>query len=138
MRNFLLLVLIIIGSNVFGQSGGALNANQAAYDVKFYELDIVFDISYTQRSIDGSVLIRTEIIDPIDTLELDLWDTFTVDSVLVQKNDNIDSSMNFVHANKKLKVRIPGSSSAGDIVSARVYYHGTPRTASYPPWDDGF
>ena len=138
MRNFLLLVLIIIGSNVFGQSGGALNANQAAYDVKFYELDIVFDISYTQRSIDGSVLIRTEIIDPIDTLELDLWNTFTVDSVLVQKNDNIDSSMNFVHANKKLKVRIPGSSLAGDIVSARVYYHGTPRTASYPPWDDGF
>lgn len=136
MRHFLSIVFLFSCFLLSGQSGGILNEDQAAFDVQFYQLDLNFDIE--TRSIKGAAECRVEIVESIDTLELDLWDNLNVDSILVEKNGSNFDPVAFTHQNKKLRIYIPGSCMPEDLLSAKVFYNGTPHHANTPPWDDGF
>ncbi len=74
---------------VFGDSDGFLIPQQAAYDVIYYDLDLV--INPEEKTISGSLLVQVEIVDDLDSLVLDLDDVFTIDSVLL-KNETSDFS----------------------------------------------
>jgi aminopeptidase N len=129
-------ILFITYTNSYAQSGGVLSPKQAAYDVNYYDLDL--KINPTEKTINGSLLCRVEIIDPIDTLVLDLDSPFTVDSVLF-KIENADfSNVAFSHTNKKLYITIPMLVTSGDMVTAQIFYYGAPHIATNPPWGDGF
>ncbi len=129
-------ILLITSTNTFAQSGGPLSPEQAAYDVNYYNLNLIIDP--VAKTIDGSLLCRAEIITPIDTFVLDLDNPFTVDSILFKKEGGVYSNVDFTHTDGKLRITIPVSVTIGDIITAQIYYNGAPRVASNPPWDDGF
>ena len=138
LQKLFLFIFILFFTHIitYADSGGPLSPNQAAYDVNYYDLDL--EINPTARTIGGSLLCRVEIINPIDTLEIDLDNPFTVDSILFKLNDGIFSTVTFNHTAGKVFIDIPVSITGGDMVSVQIFYNGTPRVAPFPPWDVGF
>ena len=130
------IVLIITNISSFAESGGPLSPAQAAYDVNYYNLDLTIDP--VAKTIDGSLLCRVEILDPIDTLVLDLDNPFTIDSVLFKLNESTFISTLYEFSAGKVYINIPESVVEGDFVSVHIYYNGAPRIASNPPWGVGF
>jgi len=132
----LLVILFLIPTNeILAESGGPLKPLQAAYNVNYYNLDL--NIDHVSRTIGGSLLCRVEIIDPIDTLLLDLDDPFTIDSILFRKNGGSFSITTFTHSDEKIYIDIPEAVITGDMVSVQIFYNGAPRIASNPPWGVG-
>lgn len=134
-----LLLTLLLGfafDNILAESGGPLKPLQAAYNVNYYDLDLTID--HNALTIGGSLLCRVEIIDPIDTLLLDLDDPFTIDSILYKKNGATFSVTTFTHTDEKIYIDLPETAIAGDMVSVNIFYNGAPRIAAYPPWDCGF
>ncbi len=138
LRIQLLLALIILipTNELFADSGGPLKPLQAAYNVNYYDLDLSID--HVSQTIGGSLLCRVEIINPIDTLLLDLDDPFTIDSILYRKNGGSFSTTTFTHVAEKIYIDLPEMAIAGDMVSVQVFYNGSPRIANNPPWGVGF
>ena len=60
-------------------SGGVLMAEQAAYDVLSYDLDLRPDIA--EQSIKGVLTVKAKIVKPIDKFVLDLDTCLTVELV---------------------------------------------------------
>lgn len=120
----------------FADSGGPLSPEQAAYDVISYDLDLTID-PFT-KTIDGSLLCRAEILDPISKFVLDLDNPFVVDSILFKLNDEKYSNVTFEHTEGQVIIDIPASVTSGDMVAVHVFYGGAPRIATNPPWGEGF
>ena len=112
-------------------SGGELIPEQAAFDVTYYDLDLVVDP--TARSIDGSLRMDARIVSPTRSVVLDLHDALTVDSVATASGP-----LGFKHKRGRIRITLGESRSAGDSISLRVYYSGEPHVASNPPWSGGF
>ena len=95
LQKLFLFIFILFFTHIitYADSGGPLSPNQAAYDVNYYDLDL--EINPSARTIGGSLLCRIEIMNPIDTLEMDLDNPFTVDSILFKLNDGTFSTVTF-------------------------------------------
>ncbi len=129
-------ILLVISTKTYSESGGPLSPAQAAYDVNYYDLDLTID--HVAQTIGGSLLCRAEIVNPIDTLVIDLDDPFIIDSILFKLNNGTFSSVAFIHANDIININIPVSVTTGDMVTVQIFYNGAPRIASNPPWGVGF
>jgi len=113
-------------------SGGPILAEQAAYDVKFYELNL--KIEPDKKTISGSTLVEAEVTGPLKMFVLNLDTVFSVEKVLV---NNIP--VTFIHTKGLLKAELEDSEiRVGDLVNVKVFYSGKPLEAKRPPWDDGF
>lgn len=129
---FLSLLLLPIYSQFGSQeSGGPILPEQAAYDVKFYELDL--KIEPGKKFIAGSTLIKAEVINGLETFVLHLDTVFTVDKIIVN-----NKSAEFVHKKGLIRTELTKKYKKGDSITAKIYYSGHPREAKRPPWDDGF
>jgi aminopeptidase N len=135
MKTLVFTVLFLVNF-VFAQSGGPLDREQAAYDVKYYELEL--NINPISKSINGSLLCTAEITDTISRLVLDLDNPFTIDSILFNKGSDSFSRTTFTHLNGKVYVTFPVPVIKGDLVSVKIHYWGTPKISSSPPWSSGF
>ncbi len=135
---FVLIIFIQMAfSNIsYADSGGPLKPEQAAYDVTYYYLDLSIDPE--TQTIDGSLLCQVTIIDPIDSLLLDLDDVFVVSSIETSINNSNFQQVGFSHQNELLEIDMPEEVNPDDIVSCKIFYNGAPRIAPYPPWDVGF
>lgn len=132
----LFILVNLISLNIYANSGGPLSPEQAAYDVKYYELDLYIDPS--SKTINGSLLVTAEILEDVNSLVLDLVDQFTIDSVLVENQSSSFVQTNFEHVDGQILIEAGGTLSAGEMISAKIYYGGSPRVSSNPPWSDGF
>ncbi len=132
----IVIILFVAASKAFAGSGGPLSPEQAAYDVNYYDLSLAIDP--TAKTINGSLVCRVELIDPIDTLVLDLENTFTIDSTLFKTAGGEYSKVAFSHIDGKVNISIPVLVSASDLITVQIFYGGTPRVASNPPWGVGF
>ena len=138
-----LLFLISVLSTLFAQaqstnqnSGGKLTPEQAAYDVKFYDINLKIDT--TDHAIGGYVIVRAEIVNPIDKLVLNLDSVLNVDMVELINDKGGSSDLPFVHENDTLTVKFSKVYAKGTTVNVKISYAGIPRVAKLPPWDDGF
>ncbi len=136
LQFLLALIFFIPLSKTFADSGGPLSPEQAAYDVNYYNLDLAIDP--VAKTISGSLLCRVEIVNQIDKIVLDLDDTYTVDSILINKNNGSFSMATFSHTIGILDITIPEAAESGDMVTVHIYYNGAPQIAVEPPWGAGF
>ncbi len=60
-------------------SGGPLTPEQASYDIKFYDLDLV--VSPSDSSIKGSVGIKADFVHPVDYFVVDLDTLLTITKI---------------------------------------------------------
>ncbi len=114
-------------------SGGPLSAEQAAYDVHYYALDLAIDPA--DSSITGSLRLEAAATRRLERLVLDLDDRFEVTAVIGR---NSGDTLAFKHRRGRLVVSYKPALLPGEQVAATVYYHGYPLVAVNPPWAGGF
>lgn len=112
-------------------SGGPLLAEQAAYDVRYYELSVAVDPE--QRSVEGRLVVRADVLEPLERFVLDLDSRLAVRRVSEQGRDRT-----FTHDGGRIRVELGEERPRGARLELEVEYGGIPREAPRPPWEGGF
>ena len=121
-------ILFLIFSFSYGldvTSGGVLSENQAAYDVRHYDIRLKVDPEL--KMISGFVDITFNVLSNIAGLEIDLVNDFNVS---VTEIDGL--SYPFQHKNNKLFIDASNLSKER-LSTARIVYKGKPPIAEKPP-----
>jgi aminopeptidase N len=118
-------------------SGGPLMPEQAAYDVKSYDLDLRVDP--VGQSIKGVHTTQALIVHPTSWFVLDLDTPLQVDSAaLVDPATKKQEPLKFERREGKVWIALPSTRQPGESVRVAVAYSGKPRVAPRPPWVGGF
>jgi aminopeptidase N len=116
-------------------SGGVLMPEQAAYDVRHY--DLALSVNPQEKSISGVLTVTARIVSRIDKFVLDLDTPFTVESAALVSGKKA-APLVFERRDAKIWITFPKTQKAGKIIEVRVAYSGKPRVAPNPPWVGGF
>ena len=137
-------VLLLFSVLIFAQrdlgarptdSGGVLMAEQAAYDVKHYDLAVAVDVP--NESIKGVLTATAKIAKPLNNFVLDLDYPFAVESaMLIDKKKQ--TPLKFERREGKIWIDFSKTVKQGKTVNVRVAYSGKPKVAPKPPWVGGF
>lgn len=122
--------------NTILDSGGELMAEQAAYDVEFYDLDLFIETA--DSSIFGSAIIHIRVLEPLNKFVVHLDTVLTTERVILLHNDRQSEPMEFTHKNGLVTGFLPDEVQPGDQLDIEISYYGRPRTATNPPWEGGF
>jgi aminopeptidase N len=116
-------------------SGGRLTPEQAAFDVRFYDLSV--RVSPADSSISGTLTVVADIVQPTDRLVLDL-DTLLDVSAVRGRGRGRAAVRRFERTGGRLSIDLGRTHRPGEQVTLTVAYGGRPRVAPRPPWDGGF
>jgi aminopeptidase N len=117
-------------------SGGPLMPEQAAYDVKSY--DLALTVNPTEQSIMGALTVQARIVHPTAWLVLDLDEPLRVEAVTDVSTAGRQRPLEFERRGGKLWIAFPMMKQPGTEARVRVQYGGKPRVAPRPPWVGGF
>jgi len=109
---------------------GSITPERAWWDLKHYDLAV--EIFPATKSIKGSNIVRYQVKDANQTLQIDLQEPLKIISVTQDGADlkvRKDGAAHFISLEKK---QVPGATE--EIV---VRYEGKPVVAIRPPWDGG-
>ncbi len=133
MRLASIFLALFFTLKIFGQipaSGGKIRPAQANIDVKHYKISIDLDVD--KRTIKGSTVITFDVLQPANTLEFDLVDSFKITAVALNgKAQAYDFKNNLITINTLNT--LPAAKA-----EIKIDYNGKPHEAIKPPWDDGF
>lgn len=113
-------------------SGGPLLLEQAAYQVRSYDIDLAIDPA--ARRIAGRTTVHAEVVLPTDTVVLDLDTTFVVHGIA----DPTFGEVPFERHGGRLWLDLGRTAQPGEALALEVRYEGAPRVAPNPPWVGGF
>ncbi len=146
MVRLFILLASLLGTNHLAKShpqteiydsGGPLMAEQAAYDIGFYDLTLF--VNPEDSTIQGKLRAEAEVISPLSWFVLDLDTVLRVEKTeFVGKNHRIP--LEFTREGGKLWIKMPEVKAGGDRISVEVSYGGKPMIASagQASWSDGF
>jgi aminopeptidase N len=117
-------------------SGGPLMPEQAAFDIKAYDLDLRIDP--TEHSIKGVLTADALIVQPTRWFVLDLDPPLNVERVALLSSKNVEQPAEYERREGKLWIAFPMTQQPGSFVRVRIAYGGKPRVAPRPPWVGGF
>ena len=134
----LLFVALLISPASGGQnldlnrmsSGGKLDPLQAIMDIRHYTLNLTVDIE--KKSIHGNAEVLLNLLQPTDTLLLDL-----VHQMRVQKIKVNNSPVAFIQRDDKIFMTSSHPFTQGPT-KINIEYAGEPAVAVKPPWGGGF
>ena len=134
---FIILIYSIQLHSQFGSqdSGGPLTPEWAAYDVKFYNINL--NINPEKQTINGWVGVNAKAVINMKDFVLDLDDRYRITKIVWDSPVEY-KELSFKHENGKIKIQMPYEVARGNSFTVKVYYNGKPRVAENPPWDDGF
>ncbi len=112
-------------------SGGPLSQGQAAYDVRYYSIEVGVDPA--SKTIDGRATATVDTMALLAEFEINLDDHLVVAEVDV---DGVAAE--FEHDDGLIKVVLAPEWSVGERHSVQITYGGHPKVALKPPWIDGF
>lgn len=100
-------------------------ANQLAYDVRGYALDLTF--ATTTATVSGTVRVQATVTSgPLTTMDLDLAANMVVDGIT-----SGGSAVTWTRVADVLTVNLERAYASSEAMDVRVTYHGTPGTASF-------
>jgi aminopeptidase N len=114
-------------------SGGALDPDQAAYDVRFYDLTVLVDPA--DSSIRGQVVLHASITSPASVVAVDLDTLLRIERLALLPGD---APLAFTRCRGRIRIALPRTLQPGDPLVLHIAYAGRPRVAPRPPWDGGF
>ncbi|MGW8283860.1 MAG: M1 family metallopeptidase, partial [Gemmatimonadota bacterium] len=117
-------------------SGGTLEPEQAAYDVTYYDLDV--NVEPADSSITGSLTMDALLVDPSETIGLDLDPLLDVFGVQAGTGEEALAPVHWDREQGRIHIDLPTDLQAGGHFTVKVEYGGQPRVAPRPPWDGGF
>lgn len=109
---------------------GSITPERVWWDLTYYHLDI--KVNPYDSTITGSNSIHYRVLEPYQTIQIDLQLPLRIDSVV--QNGKI------LHAERDINawfIKLNVTQKAGELNSLKVYYSGKPRVAVLPPWDGG-
>ncbi len=140
---FTVLVFAALGSGAAAQtcerpvdpydSGGPLDPERAAYDVKSYDLNVRVDPA--DSTIRGRVAFHTTIVEDTDRIAFDLDTLLRVESVSIQGEGVPDDQV--VRCGGRVYLTLSRMWTRGEPLTLDVAYGGRPRIAPRAPWDGG-
>ncbi len=133
---FLVLDICLIAQVDILDTSGPLMSEQAAYDVKFYDLDL--KVHPDKRFIEGHLVMDVDIVHPTDWVVIDLDTTFAIHDISEIKEGDMVFPKIWKRSNGKIWINLNDTRQAGQKVSLMIVYSGKPRIAKRPPWDGGF
>ena len=110
---------------------GSITPERVWWDLLHYSLD--FKVSPSSKSIDGSNVIRYEVLSQNQLMQIDLQPPMEITSVLENNtnlNYNRDGNVYYIQLKKNQKI--------GAINEITIHFEGAPKINNNPPWDDGF
>lgn len=113
-------------------SGGELMPEQAAFDVKYYDLKLKVDPD--NQAIEGTLRVQAEVLNPMTTLVLQLDNLLKISAI----NDSKGQSLAFEHKEGLIRIDLTETKKTGSTLDVSISYGGKPRVAPNPPWDGGF
>ncbi len=136
------LLIVLVGcspSPILAQvdtydSGGPLMAEQAAYDVSFYEMTLA--VHPADSTISGKVRTIASVHDPLPFFVLDLDQILAVGAIY--GGTDPEATLSFERKGGKIWIKMPFTRQPGETVDVTVEYSGKPRIAPNPPWSGGF
>lgn len=136
---FLLFVIESSAQQTFSRADslrGALLPERDCYDVQFYDFSL--ELSKNQESgkldqLTGNVVFKVKNKRDYRTLQFDLFDRFTVDSIVTSQ-----SKLPFRRDGNAVFVDFLQAQKMGEYSVFSVYYHGPALVAKNAPWDGGF
>lgn len=138
MKNQLWLYVLFITISSFAQEytradtlRGSITPGRAWWDVTYYDLKVT--VNPSEKSISGSNTISYKVLQPQNTMQIDLQAPMKIDSV-VQDGQQIsftsEGNAHFLELEKEQK--------RGDKNKVTIFFSGKPKIAKRPPWDGGF
>ncbi len=113
--------------NYFGlmKVSKALYPGDSTIDITYYKLNLT--ITYSPEYLKGIVTVNANSILPVlNSFNLDLQNTLTVDSIL--SNGKL---LTFSHSNAKLNITLDKSYNIGENFSVKIYYEGVPGSSGF-------
>lgn len=115
------------------RSGGARPAEQTA--VTFEHADLAFEVLPKRQRINGVATLDFTARAPLTRLVIDLDRNLPVSAIAIDGRELAKAAWS--NPEGQLTIALPGPLAAGDKVSVRITYGGTPHVARNAPWDDG-
>lgn len=110
---------------------GSLGPERAWWDVTFYDLHVT--VQPADSTIRGRVGIVFRVLEPRQTMQIDLQQPLVVDSV-TRRGTHLEHN----REGNVVWVTLADPPARGAVDTVVVYYGGRPRVAVRPPWDGGF
>jgi aminopeptidase N len=114
-------------------SAGAMSETQRA--VRFEKADLAIEVLPARQRIEGISTLDLSVVAPLSAVTLDLDKNLPVSAVSV--NGVALSPRAWSNPEGKLRIALPTQAVAGDRLSLRITYGGTPHVAVRAPWDGG-
>lgn len=120
-------------------TGGPILQEQAAYDVRHYDLDLRVDP--TRKRISGTGTVEVKVLQPMSWLVLDLDPRLRAHEVRIASGLTRSNGMartSFEQRGSRLWIFLNQELPANTRLVAAISYAGRPRPAVNAPWDGGF
>lgn len=112
-------------------SGGSFMPEQAAYDVKFY--DLTLQVFPSDKRIDGTLQMQAKVVQPMYWLVMDLDTLLAISSIQEAGNERV-----FHRDGGKVWIDLTRTRQPGESIKVQIAYGGKPRPAPMAPWQGGF
>ncbi len=116
-------------------SGGVLSAEQAAYDVGFYEITLA--VNPADSTIAGSGRIHARVTAPLRWIVVDLDTAYAVTRIS-DLGQTSAPPLQFERRRFKLWIKPAQLLEPGSQFAVEIDYRGRPKIAPRPPWHGGF
>jgi len=110
---------------------GSITPERVWWDLLHYSLD--FKVSPSSKSIEGSNVIRYEVLSQNQLMQIDLQPPMEITSVLEN-----NSNLNYNRDGNVYYIQLKKNQQIGAINEIKIHFEGAPKINNNPPWDDGF
>ncbi|MDP3148749.1 MAG: M1 family aminopeptidase [Ignavibacteria bacterium] len=103
----------------------------STYDVQYYKLNVY--VIHTPKFIGGNVILSAKSLkDNLASINIDLQNTLTVDSIIS------GTKISFQHANNIITAQLEKPYALNETFSLEIYYHGTPGSSGFGSFETGY
>jgi len=135
----LLLIFVTFSNGLAQQSNfskqdtlrGSITPERIWWDLLHYNLD--FKVSPYSKSIEGSNLIRYEVLSQNQLMQIDLQPPMEITAVLENNKE-----LNYKRDGNVYYIQLKKNQQIGTINEIIIHFKGAPKISNNPPWDDGF
>ena len=135
LLTLLLLPTLLFSQNTFTHDDtlrGSITRERAWWDLTYYELRVRVDPD--KQSLDGSTTVFYKVIEPYQTLQIDLQPPLSMGRILQD-----GKPLNFTKQGQNAYfITLEKPQVKGHLESVVVEYSGKPKVAKRAPWDGGF
>ena len=110
---------------------GSITPERVWWDLLHYNLD--FKVDPSSKSIEGSNLIRYEVLSQNQLMQIDLQPPMEITAVIENNKE-----LNYKRDGNVYYIQLKKNQQIGTINEIIIHFKGAPKISNNPPWDDGF